>query len=83
MFAVLHDLPEAEKTCPCGAVLVRIGKEVREKRDSGPAKNQVIRHIRPKDACRACAGVEDAGPIVKTASMPPGSSRRPASLLVF
>jgi len=61
VFAILRDLPEAEKTCPGGAVLVRIGKDVREKRDIGPAKNQVMRHIRPKDACRACQARKTPG----------------------
>ncbi|WP_052360253.1 IS66 family transposase zinc-finger binding domain-containing protein [Solidesulfovibrio alcoholivorans] len=35
-------------TCPCGAVLVRIGEEVSEKLDIVPAKIQVVRHIRPQ-----------------------------------
>ncbi|EFL49104.1 putative transposase orf3 for insertion sequence element, partial [Solidesulfovibrio fructosivorans JJ]] len=35
---VVHDLPESEKTCPCGAELVRIGEEVSEKLDIVPAK---------------------------------------------
>jgi len=68
---VVHDLPESEKTCPCGAALTRIGEEVSEKLDIVPAKIQVIRHIRPKYACRICEGVEDGGPTVKTAPMPP------------
>ena len=68
---IIHDLPESEKACPCGAELVRIGEEVSEKLDIVPAKIQVIRHIRPKYACRACEGVEDDGPTVKTAPMPP------------
>ena len=59
-------LPEAEKVCPCGAALTRIGEEVSEKLDIVPAKIQVIRHIRPnKYACLACEGVEDDGPTVK------------------
>ena len=61
---VVHDLPESEQTCPCGTVLVRIGEEVSEKLDIVPAKIQVIRHIRPKYACRICEGVEDDGPII-------------------
>ncbi|EFL50793.1 putative transposase orf3, partial [Solidesulfovibrio fructosivorans JJ]] len=35
---IVHDLPESEKVCPCGAVLVRIGEEVSEKLDIVPAK---------------------------------------------
>ena len=68
---VVHDIPEEDKVCPCGCALSRIGEEVSEKLDIVPQKIQVIRHIRPKYACRACEGVEDDGPTVKTASMPP------------
>jgi len=67
---IVHDVPESEKGCPCGAELVRIGEEVSEKLDIVPAKIQVIRHIRPKYACRACEGVEAHGPTVKTVPMP-------------
>mgnify|MGYP006279990697 CR=1 FL=1 len=68
---VVHDIPEEEKVCPCGCARSRIGEEVSEKLDIVPQKIQVIRHIRPKYACRACEGVEDDGPTVKTAPMPP------------
>ncbi len=68
---VVHDLPEEDKTCPCGSPLTRIGEEVSEKVDFIPAKIQVVRHVRPKYACRECEGVEDDGPTVKIASMPP------------
>ena len=68
---VIHDIPEADKVCPCGCQLTRIGEEVSEKLDFIPATIQVIRHIRPKYACRACEGTEDDGPTVKTAPMPP------------
>ena len=67
---VLHDIPEAEKQCACGAQLSRIGEETCEKLDYVPAKLQVIRHIRPKYACKACEGVEDDGPTVKIAPPP-------------
>ena len=67
---VLHDIPEAEKQCACGAQLSRIGEETCEKLDYIPAKIQVIRHIRPKYACKACEGVEDDGPTVKMAPPP-------------
>ena len=67
---VVHDIPEEEKVCACGCALTRIGEETSEKLDIVPQKIQVIRHIRPKYACRACEGVEDDGPTVKTAAMP-------------
>ncbi len=68
---IVHDIPEADKICPCGCELTRIGEEVSEKLDIVPAKIQVQRHIRPKYACRSCEGVEDDGPTVKIAAMPP------------
>jgi len=68
---VVHDIPEEDKVCACGCALSRIGEEVSEKLDFIPAKIQVIRHIRPKYACRSCEGVEDNGPTVKNALMPP------------
>jgi len=51
---------------------VKVGRTLRlQKLDIVPAKIQVIRHIRPKYACRACEGVEADGPTVKTVPMPP------------
>jgi transposase len=64
---VLHDIPEEEKQCACGTQLSRIGEDISEKLDYIPAKIQVIRHIRPKYACKECEGVEDDGPTVKIA----------------
>jgi len=67
---VVHDLAEEEKTCSCGCQLSRIGEEVSEKLDIIPARIRVIRHIRPKYACRQCEGLEDDGPSVKIAPVP-------------
>jgi len=67
---VMHDLPEAEKQCPCGCQLKRIGQEICEKLDYIPAKLQVQRHIRYKYACPACEGVQDEGATVKIAPVP-------------
>jgi transposase len=64
---VIHDIPEEEKQCGCGASMDRIGEEVCEKLDYTPAKLRVIRHIRPKYACKNCEGVEDAGPTIRIA----------------
>ena len=50
--------------------LSRIGEETCEKLDYIPAKVQVIRHIRPKYACKHCEGVEDDGPTVRIAPVP-------------
>jgi transposase len=68
---VVHDLPEEEKVCACGCQLSRISEEVSEQLDIVPARIQVLRHIRPKYACRQCEGVEDEGPSVRIAPMPP------------
>ena len=67
---VVHDIPEDEKICACGCELSRIGEDVSEKLDIVPAKIRVIRHIRPKYACRSCEGVEDDGKTVKIAPPP-------------
>lgn len=68
---VLHDLSDEEKICACGCTLTRIGEEVMEQLDIIPARIQVQRHIRPKYACRHCEGVDDDGPTVKIAPVPP------------
>lgn len=75
---VIHDIPEADKHCGCGAEMTRIGEEVSEKLDYIPAKIQVIRHIRPRYACTTCEGVEDPGPTVKIA--PPAVQLIPKSI---
>jgi transposase len=75
---VVHDIPDAEKRCACGAQLSRIGEETCEKLDYIPAKMQVLRHIRPKYACKACEGVEDDGSTVKI--VPPPEQLIPKSI---
>ncbi|MBI3605208.1 MAG: IS66 family transposase [Nitrospirae bacterium] len=68
---VIHDLSEAEKLCPCGSQLGRIGEEVSEKLDIIPARVRVIKHVRYKYACKSCEGVESEGGAVKIAPLPP------------
>jgi len=67
----IHDLDPEDKICGCGAALSRIGEEVLEQLDVIPAKVQVIRHIRPKYACKHCEGLQDDGPTVKIAPVVP------------
>ena len=44
--------------CPaCGGALHAIGEDVSEVLDYVPAKFEVIRHVRPRFACRACESV--------------------------
>lgn len=67
---VVHDISEEEKTCACGHAMSLIGEETSEKLDIIPAVIQVIRHIRPKYACKHCEGLETAGAVVKIAPPP-------------
>jgi transposase len=66
----LHDLSPEEKICGCGKQLVRIGQEESKQLDIIPQKIQVIKHIRPKYACKSCEGVEDERCAVKIAPAP-------------
>jgi transposase len=68
---VVHDIPEEEKVCQCGAHLSRIGEEICEKLDLIPAVIRVIKHIRPKYSCKSCEGVEDERATVRIAPVPP------------
>jgi transposase len=55
-----HDIPEAEKRCPCGSgeERPRIGEVITEQYDIIPAKMQVLQHIRFKyGPCACCEGV--------------------------
>src|SRR5271157_159607 len=67
---VVHDIPDEQKVCACGAQLSRIGEETSEKLKIIPPKLIVVRHIRPKYACRSCQGVESEGGAVKIAEPP-------------
>jgi transposase len=67
---VVHDIPEEEKICACGGEMEKIGEDVSEKLDIIPAVIRVIRHIRPKYACKQCEGIETEGPVVKIAPPP-------------
>jgi len=66
-----HDIPDADKICACGCQKTRIGEATSEQLDIIPAKIQVLQHVRFKYACRSCEGVDDDGPTVVTAAMPP------------
>jgi len=67
---IIHDIDEEEKVCGCGSSLTRIGEDISEKLDIIPAVIRVIRHIRPKYACKECEGLETNGPVVKIAPVP-------------
>lgn len=67
---VIHDIPEDQKQCSCGSLLDWIGEEVSEQLDFIPAELRVLRHIRPKYACKRCEGFETEGNPVKIAPPP-------------
>lgn len=69
---VIHDLPEAQKPCPCcGKLRHVIGQEVSEQLDFVPAKLTVIEHVRLKYACPDCeAQAAETGPQITTAEKP-------------
>jgi transposase len=51
---VVHDLPESERQCACGSMLIEIGSEVSEQLDYVPPTIQVLQHVRKKYACPGC-----------------------------
>jgi transposase len=67
---VVHDISEEQKVCSCGQRLVCIGQETSEQVEIIPQQIKVIRHIRPKYACKNCEGV-DSTQAVKIAPVPP------------
>jgi transposase len=47
--------------CPdCGAGMAKLGEDVTEVLDYVPGRFQVIRHVRPKYACKACDAITQA-----------------------
>jgi transposase len=62
---VVHDLPEAEKTCGCGHDLEKFDEVSFEQVDIIPAQIYVIEHARYKYVCKHC----NSAP--KTAPLPP------------
>jgi transposase len=48
---VLHDVPEADRTCACGTPMVEIGEDVSEQLDIVPMQVRVLRHIRKRYGC--------------------------------
>lgn len=48
-------------TCPaCGGDMARLGEDVTEVLDYVPGRFRVIRHVRPKYACRRCDAITQA-----------------------
>jgi transposase len=62
---VVHDVPEAERTCACGTPMVVIGQDVSEQLDVVPMQIRVLRHVRLRYGCPS----RTHAPV--TASLPP------------
>jgi transposase len=62
---IVHDVPAAERTCPCGTTMVEIGEDVSEQLDIVPMQIRVLRHIRKRYGCVGSAHA----PV--TAALPP------------
>ncbi len=48
---VIHDVPEHQRSCPCGSAMVEIGQDVSEQLDIVPMQLRVLRHIRKRYGC--------------------------------
>lgn len=59
---VVHE-PEHDGACvcpDCGGGMAKLGEDVTEVLDYVPGRFQVIRHVRPKYACKACDAITQA-----------------------
>ena len=79
---VEHDIPAAEKMCPCGSGCERprIGEVVSEQSDIIPAQVQVLQHVRFKyGPCDQCDGVfpEVAPQLTQEQAPPPETATTP------
>jgi transposase len=64
---VVHDVPESDRTCPCGTAMVEIGQDISEQLDIVPMQVRVLRHIHIRKRYGCPDGVR--API--TAPLPP------------
>ena len=79
---VEHDIPAAEKMCPCGSGCERprIGEVITEQSDIIPAQVQVLQHVRFKyGPCDQCDGVfpEIAPHLTQEPALPPETATTP------
>ena len=62
---IIHDVPEADRTCGCGTPMVVIGQQISEQLDIVPMQIRVLRHIRNTYGCPT----SEHAPV--TAALPP------------
>jgi transposase len=60
---VVHDVPESERTCPCGSAMVVIGEDVSEQLDIVPMQVRVLRHVRKRYGCPGSAHAPLTAPL--------------------
>jgi transposase len=60
---IVHDVPEAERTCPCGTPMVVIGQDVSEQLDIVPMQVRVLRHIRLRYGCASSVHAPVTAPL--------------------
>ena len=48
---IVHEVPESERTCPCGTPMVVIGQQISEQFDIVPMQIRVLRHVRNTYGC--------------------------------
>jgi hypothetical protein len=63
---IVHDLPEAEKACPCcGEPRLPIAEATREVLEVVPAQIKIVEHVRPVYLCPTCEGAPVKAPAPK------------------
>ena len=81
---IVCDLPEAEQVCPqCSGGLHKMGEDERVEIKIIPAQITVVKHIRPKYACRQCQKDATKTPILSASLAPtafPGSLASPSAV---
>ncbi|WP_373991697.1 IS66 family transposase [Duganella sp. BuS-21] len=77
---VVHDVPAADRTCPCGTPMVEIGEDISEQLDLVPMRVRVLRHIRKR---YGCPGSAHAPVTAELPSQPLPKSNASADLLAM
>jgi transposase len=77
---VVHDVPQAERTCACGTPMVEIGEDISEQLDIVPMQVRVLRHIRKRYGCR---GSEHAPVVAALPAQPLPRSHASPDLLAM
>ena len=73
---IVHDIDDKSCQC-CGGELHKMGEDTSEQLEFIPAKVRVLKHIRPKYACRHCEKTAETNPIYQA---PPPPSPIPKSI---